>query len=297
MAYDKNIYARIVSNEVSEEEIAQLKFSGEWEEIQQILQMTASFYLPVVNEDKGFEELLRKKEELQIKSRRLVVIRLLSMAAVLLFILGFVIVYFTSASQFEALPGENQLVDLEDGSSILLNDGSSISFKEGNFEERRLIHLKGEAFFDVEPGAPFIVESALGKVTVLGTAFNVNAWKDVLLVECYEGRVEVEQAGGKQVISKGEAIALSQSGDLMVERILYQEPHWTKGVSVFKNRPLSQVLYELGRQYDVEVEMSISEKVFSGQFTHSKLEEALDEICRPLGLQYEILDPKKVRVY
>ena len=43
MAYDKNIYARIVSNEVSEEEIAQLKSSGEWEEIQQILQMTASF--------------------------------------------------------------------------------------------------------------------------------------------------------------------------------------------------------------------------------------------------------------
>ena len=36
--------------------------------------------------------------------------------------------------------------------------------------------------------------------------------------------------------------------------------------------------------------MGVAEKVFSGQFTHSKIEDALNEICRPLGLQYEMSD-------
>ena len=46
--------------------------------------------------------------------------------------------------------------------------------------KRRIVTLEGEAYFDVRKDEehPFVVRTRFGEVTVLGTAFNINAYND-----------------------------------------------------------------------------------------------------------------------
>lgn len=82
---------------------------------------------------------------------------------------------------------------LDDGSQVTLSGNSQIEVTFYRHERR--IHLKnGEAIFDVAKDAdrPFIVETELAKVTVLGTRFAVNKLSKLVRVSVDHGRVQVE---------------------------------------------------------------------------------------------------------
>ena len=70
--------------------------------------------------------------------------------------------------------GENKTLQLADGSKVILNSESKISFDRDYNVEHRSLKLEGEAYFDItESNMPFIIETDHGKITVLGTIFNV----------------------------------------------------------------------------------------------------------------------------
>ena len=75
-----------------------------------------------------------------------------------------------------AAPGQRLAVTLPDGSRIELNNGTTVRYAR-RFGKQRIVHLEGEAFFDVvEAERPFIVHTFNARVAVLGTQFNVRAW-------------------------------------------------------------------------------------------------------------------------
>ena len=73
--------------------------------------------------------------------------------------------------------GENTVI-LADGTTVHLNAGSKLTYPVRFAGKRRVVALEGEAYFDVvkDETRPFIVQTHLGEVTVLGTAFNINAY-------------------------------------------------------------------------------------------------------------------------
>ena len=75
--------------------------------------------------------------------------------------------------------GENTVI-LADGTTVHLNAGSKLTYPVRFAGKRRVVALEGEAYFDVvkDETRPFIVQTHLGEVTVLGTAFNINAYTD-----------------------------------------------------------------------------------------------------------------------
>ncbi|MGB6038191.1 MAG: FecR family protein, partial [Cryomorphaceae bacterium] len=81
---------------------------------------------------------------------------------------------------------------LPDGSEVMLAKGSSISYNSILWNFARTTSLDGEVFFSVESGDHFTVETAFGDVTVLGTQFSVWENEDALVVQCQEGKVDVE---------------------------------------------------------------------------------------------------------
>ncbi len=84
------------------------------------------------------------------------------------------------------------MVQLSDGSEVLLNLNSSITFS--NYRDRRQVDLReGEAFFKVQHDAshPFVVRAGKGSVTVTGTQFNVWKYQDQVIVTLTEGSVKV----------------------------------------------------------------------------------------------------------
>ncbi len=93
-------------------------------------------------------------------------------------------------------PGTNNLVQLPDGSVVILSPGSTLDFPD-TFDglAKREVVLRGEAYFDVEriPDQPFVVHSGKLKTTVLGTSFNVKALPgdESITVTVITGRVQV----------------------------------------------------------------------------------------------------------
>jgi transmembrane sensor len=172
-----------------------------------------------------------------------------------------------------------QLV-LPDGSKVWLNAASSLRYPTVFAGNERRVEVTGEAYFEIEknPNKPFrvtILPSSGGagggrkaEVEVLGTHFNINAYddEDVIRTTLLEGKVRVvnrQSAIGSQqsVTLKPGAqarIAISaqshQSSPILVQTVdTEQVMAWKNGFFQFNRTPLSEVLKQLARWYDVEI--------------------------------------------
>ncbi len=119
--------------------------------------------------------------------------------------------------------GEIRQVPLEDGSTVLLNTDSSMSVRLG--ARRRTVRLdRGEGLFKVakDRARPFVVETDLGRVTAVGTAFSVRRHPDRIDVVVTEGVVEVGGHGRGSAVARlgaGSRAMLSKTGALQVSRL------------------------------------------------------------------------------
>ncbi len=194
--------------------------------------------------------------------------------------------------------GEQKTATLPDGSTVRLNAVSSVEAYSSNWARERRVHLIGEAFFQVKKGAePFVVETAAGTVTVLGTNFTVRYRGGAFEVACYTGLVQsTTTIGIKQALREGQKAAARNGIWQPIGTLTDSWPAWMQGESRFANAPLYEVVAELQRQYDISVESTgIQGCRFSGTFVHGDLPLAMRKICEPLGLQYSIQD-KTVRI-
>ncbi len=297
MSNKENLYGRWISGDLSPEEIQALKASGEWEELQSIIDVADNFTLPTYNKAKGFEQLKRSRNASQAKTaepkteakvRSINYTRILGIAASILFLIGAFIFLRSSETMIATPNGETKAHVLADRSTVLLNAGSSIEY-----EKFRTIKLTGEAVFDVEKGAPFSVITKNGTVEVLGTSFNVRAWGDNLYVECYSGKVKVNSGGNETILTKGQAVNVVNGRMQERQEFGHTQALWTSDVSMFHAEDLNSVLQELERQYNIKVTAPVFSRSFSGSFGHQSILNAVEQICKPMGLTYKISDDKK----
>ena len=185
--------------------------------------------------------------------------------------------------------GKHKEVVLPEKSVVTLNADSRMIYESESFNERRVLHLKGEAFFDVEPGSSFTVLTDEGIVTVLGTSFNVVARDGKFEVSCYTGKVSVARnAQNTVVITTGQQVS-AENKNLRQENFDASSgnPEWIQGVFRFENQPLKEVIAELERQYDihVQIEKGLEETAYTGLFESGDIDEALKLITWPLHLK------------
>ena len=154
-------------------------------------------------------------------------------------------------ADYSTAAGAQRTVALADGSAVALNGTSALSldFTPG---ERRVVLRGGEAFFEVakDPRRPFVVETALGQVTVLGTAFVVNTGDGFVDVTVTESRVAVSHAaGGSVTLQAGETVRLQRDRlGAKSTRDAAQALAWRSGKLVFRDTPLGEVVDALERQ-------------------------------------------------
>lgn len=102
--------------------------------------------------------------------------------------------------------GQQTRLSLSDGTSVWLNSNSELTFGEFKSSRRRLVSLKGEAYFEVsrDEHRPFIVRTSDFDVKVLGTKFNVNSYGDTKSVVLVEGSVKVLHGNTEYAMAPGE---------------------------------------------------------------------------------------------
>ena len=156
--------------------------------------------------------------------------------------------------------GEYSLV-LSDGTKVFLNADSELKYPVEFSDGKRIVDLKGEAYFEVHKDSlrPFIVRMNGAEVTVLGTSFNVNIYGDdgQIYTTLVNGSVRVSSVknGQAEVLKPGmQSVMDVQSGQLTVREVDV-EPYvaWREGRFVFRAMTLDLIMRQLQRWYDFEV--------------------------------------------
>lgn len=156
--------------------------------------------------------------------------------------------------------GEYSLV-LSDGTKVFLNADSELKYPVEFSDGKRIVDLKGEAYFEVhkDSSRPFVVRMNGSEVTVLGTSFNVNTYGDdgQIYTTLVNGSVRVSSVknGQAEVLKPGmQSVMDVQSGQLTVREVDV-EPYvaWREGRFVFRAMTLDLIMRQLQRWYDFEV--------------------------------------------
>ena len=265
----------------------------------------ADLYIEIVEEAQRFSGSINAKvESFDILDEQLLSkdksstnwIRIVSSLAAIL-VVGFAL--FTvlnrdKVNTFETDIAQNETINLPDNSIVKLNELSELKYNASDWDDNRSLILKGEAYFDVEKGQRFDVNTDYGTVTVLGTEFNVLSREGIFKVACYEGLVQIIYSDDKVNLPAGTEFVLSSEATSK-SNIAISEPYWLKNMSVFEDAPIIDVIKELIKQYNVRVSYPSDMPInFTGAFEHNNLENALKSITQPLNLTYTIKNNNEV---
>lgn len=184
---------------------------------------------------------------------------------------------------------------LPDESRVVLAPGSDVSF--GKEFKTREVKLKGEGYFEVNPGNSFTVKTAKGNVEVLGTRFSVIGKNDTLRVECFEGSVKVSSNAGEELLKPGDAIMATQNNMEMMAAVKAEYPSFARFKASYNSIEIAAVFKDIEEFFGVQIEENINEKrLYTGTFETGSLETALTLLCVPLNLNYKLENQSKVIV-
>lgn len=282
---DESFLARWAEGKLSPEELAEFERSDEYKEFERINKMSLTLDPPPIDLDKSK---ISVYEKISFDKKRSRFIRL-SIAASVSLLLAALTVFFSSKT-YETSYGEQLTIVLPDGSTVSLNAESELSYRRFFWLDDKKVILDGEAYFDIEKGDGFSVETAFGVTSVLGTEFNIRARKNQFSLACYEGLVEHARTKSRERRRLKAGTRLSIIDDeVNEEKTTEAAPNWMSGINVFNNVPLSQVIEELEIQFGLEFQINNQDisKLFSGSFAHDSVEKALLSTLTPMGIKYE----------
>lgn len=180
-------------------------------------------------------------------------------------------------------------IALPDGSKAMLLQDADLVWTVDTGGNRR-VKLNGEAFFDVEKGTTFTVETPTGYVEVLGTSFSVYAVGEAFAVECLSGKVSVSDGDQKAIITAGQGTkrrkgVLSTPYDIGVQSYAWQSDEECSYTNADLERVFKHVMQRFG--IELRLECSLEGKEFSGTFEMTDAETTLQIITTAMGLELE----------
>lgn len=251
----------------------------------------------------------------------------LAAAAILVLVLGAgaALIFRQPAGTKIAAPSQAQRLEtgygtkskrvLPDGTTVWLNAGSKLSYTD------REATLEGEAFFDVakDAGHPFIVHAEGVTIEVLGTSFNVKAYRSEENIEAtlISGKISVQlnhDPEKKITLAPNEKLVVRRVPDTIkaaadpresglkyqVQSVIkpenvpyYTETAWVNNTLVFTNEAFSDVALKLERWYNVRIRFEneqLKQEELSGVFDQEDIRQALQLLQMTTRFQYRIKD-------
>ncbi len=145
----------------------------------------------------------------------------------------------------QTFPNDVRLLRLPDGTRVWINENSKLEYPEVFNGKQRSVTLVGEAFFEVkrDPSKPFVIHSGRIETTVLGTSFNVKAYKGKApVVAVRTGKVKVANNTTTVFLERGyAAVFMPTSERLKKQKITLLEPEWKKTLLDINGLTLEQV--------------------------------------------------------
>lgn len=197
--------------------------------------------------------------------------------------------------------GKRSTITLADGSKIWLNSGSILEFPaQFNGKKREIRLASGEMYIEVahDKQKPFYVQTANFNVKVYGTKFNISNYsgstQSVVLVE---GSVSVQSKGFKELfITPNEKSTYSGAGAFETQSVdVSQFISWKEGYLTFDKTPMTEVLQQIGRYYNLsfgfENDVNLQKRTCTGKiYLSDNLDNVMTTITLLTSTKYEKQD-------
>ncbi len=195
--------------------------------------------------------------------------------------------------------GQQSNLILGDGSKIKLNAGTKLSYPEKFTGNQRKLFLEGQAFFDVSSDTtkPFVISTGNIEVKVLGTSFEIKAYKDddIATVTVLSGKVKVAINGkeGNIILGPDDRMVYEMvNNEYKIQRVDAGESiAWVNGVLLFEESILEDVFRQMERWYDLKIivlEGINSNCTVSGRHKNQGYQIVLEGLAYTHGLEYQI---------
>ncbi|MBN2485076.1 MAG: FecR domain-containing protein [Bacteroidales bacterium] len=234
--------------------------------------------------------------------------RILQVAATIavLTVLSFIGYKFTSVKTEKSPADGLSIIGLPDGSTVSLNAGSKITYKKGFGTTHRNLSLKGEGYFEVakNAGTPFSVSVNEATVRVVGTKFNIKAYKNTPEVKVLvtDGTVKLYESGQPQkqiILNAGESGSYRSAGKTIQKYTVtnLNDISWKTREIVFYNTPLIEVAEVLSNTYHANIVIGeeIKDCPITVNFTKQELPSVLKVLKSTLNLKITI-EGNKIKI-
>jgi transmembrane sensor len=259
----------------------------------------------IITDFKIWKNSVRSEQENERLTKKLKLRNIYRIAAVLLFLIAnaSVLVFLFPAkissgfTEVIAPLGSRTQLKLADGTQVWLNAGSTLKYANNFSKENRSVQIEGEAFFDVthDPSHPFIVNASSINLTVLGTAFNIRAYRDENNIETtlVRGKVEIEKvnpADGEQkiVLKPNEKATYSKNENKLIvsNEITPAEKEAGKKVSAKESTTDKNSSEETIGESTAEVENTIAWKEGYLVFDNQQLSDIIVTLSRRYNVKF-----------
>ncbi len=298
---DKNDLLKWLNRETSDEDLVRLKETDGFKTLEKIVHYSAQIETPKIDVKEALEALKIKTENSSKKGKFIQFnfkqLYKYAAAIVVLFATSYFLLFNNTAS-FKTEFAQTKTFNLPDNSEVVLNANSKIIYSKKDWGKSRNLTLEGEAYFKVQKGKKFTVNTEIGQVTVLGTQFNVKERANYFEVKTFEGLVSVTYKGKEIKLPRGTIFKVVNGVIDATNTFDVNEKSWMQKESNFKSSALRFVLAEIENQFDYTIETKDVDLdiLYSGGFTHTDINIALQSVTIPLQLSYKI-DGKKITIF
>ncbi|MBL6445439.1 FecR domain-containing protein [Fulvivirga sp. 29W222] len=187
---------------------------------------------------------------------------------------------------------------LPDGSWVSLNKHSEIAFDEQFSETKRLVSLRGEAFFDVvkDNFKPFVIKTHGAVIKVLGTSFYVRNYDSLNLIEVgvEEGIVQVTCNDKEVILQAGEYISINKHRQEFAEVQSYDpnDIFWMSETIEFEKERLEYVFSTLEKAYNISIDVD-NTQILNCRLTGKFYKEPVEHVFEIIDANFGFITTKK----
>jgi transmembrane sensor len=183
---------------------------------------------------------------------------------------------------------------LPDNSEVVLNKNSSLEYPAAFHKKQRLVTLKGEGFFKIQPNAsqPFLIRVSDMLVKVVGTSFNIKELSGRVEIVVETGIVSVSRKGKTVELHPGEKIIsrYSDSSLNMQKETDQLYNYYRTKIFICDNTPLYKLVAVLNEAYGVQIDIgrpALNSLLLTTTFENEPIDKILQIITQTLGLKAE----------
>ena len=200
--------------------------------------------------------------------------------------------------------GKRADITFSDGTRIYINSGSKVIYPDIFEERKREILVEGEVYLDVakRKDCPFVVKTREFDIRVLGTSFNVCAYREdeAASVVLVRGSVEVTTENKSKVRLAPNQLVDIKGNKTQVRKVDVSEYiSWKDNLLLLHQRPVGDVLKKLERYYGCKIryDAEITTLSLSGKLDlQTDITNVMDNLCLSLSLHYTINDKDEIYV-